>query len=534
VSTVLAPPTTTATAWLTDVDVDALDLRDLVREHVAGLPAAARAELLETFGALLDDAGATDELAARLHAVREIVRERLPLAVIDPAARHLLHVERLHRVGPRAYVVQGWCEGEVASLAAVAPEGPRAELAARMFRYDRPDVEDFLRAHRGEGATPPFGFIAFFELGAPSRLRDGWVLELRDAEGEGVETAPVTAETDAALVRDALLRDLDVAPRRNEALRDGHVRPALAELQARRAERVVIRAVDDFGTPPADPVLSIVVPLYGDVDWVEHQLASFVDDPEMRRCELIYVLDSPELADHLHAFAGQLHELYRLPFRVATLSENGGFSLATNRGASLARAPRLLLMNSDVIPAVAGWTRRLLELYDELDGVGALAPKLLYEDEAIQHAGIYFKRRPGGREWWNEHFFKGVHRSLPAANVARRVPAVTAACLLTDRAVFERLGGLRGQYVQGDYEDTDFCLRLRAEGLDCWYVPEVELYHLEGQSYPGATRQLSSAFNRWLHTRLFDDEIEAVMAEHETKSLRFALATERGGRANGA
>jgi GT2 family glycosyltransferase len=104
---------------------------------------------------------------------------------------------------------------------------------------------------------------------------------------------------------------------------------------------------------------------------------------------------------------------------------------------------------------------------------------------------------------------------------------------MTDRAVYERLGGLRGMYVQGDYEDTDFCLRLRAEGLDCWYVPEVELYHLEGQSYPSATRQLSSAFNRWLHTRLFDEEIEAVMAEHETKSLRFALATDRG-RADGA
>ena len=286
----------------------------------------------------------------------------------------------------------------------------------------------------------------------------------------------------------------------------------MAELQAQRARSVQIREIDDFGRGPDEPELSIVVPLYGNVDLLEHQLASFVDDPDLRRCELIYVLDSPELADHLHAFAEQLHELYRLPFRVVTLSENGGFSLATNLGASVARAPRLLLLNSDVLPAVPGWTRRLLEVFAATPAVGALAPKLLYEDDAIQHAGIYFKRRPGGREWWNEHFFKGVHRSLPAANVARAVPAVTAACVMVDREVYERLGGLRGMYVQGDYEDTDLCLRLREQGLECWYEPGVELYHLEGQSYPSATRELSSAFNRWLHTRLWNDEIVATMS----------------------
>ncbi|HEY3020353.1 MAG TPA: hypothetical protein VGJ32_09175, partial [Solirubrobacteraceae bacterium] len=103
-------------------------------------------------------------------------------------------------------------------------------------------------------------------------------------------------------------------------------------------------------------------------------------------------------------------------------------------------------------------------------------------------------------------------------------PAVTAACLMTDRALFERMGGLRQIYVQGDYEDTDFCLRLRQAGLACWYLPEVELYHLEGQSYPSATRELSSAYNRWLHTRLWNAEIESAMEEHRDSSLRFAMA----------
>ncbi|HEY3019646.1 MAG TPA: glycosyltransferase, partial [Solirubrobacteraceae bacterium] len=397
------------TARWSEADVDEsvlVDLRALLREHVAAGAAPARTALLKSLTALMAAGSASESLPQGLHVAREILRERLPLAVVDAGAAQLLHVERLHRLSDRSYIVQGWCAAEVASLAAVAPEGMRAELAARMFRYPRPDVEEFLGADRPPRAPSPFGFVAYFALEAPSRLRDGWVLELRDAAGRGVETGPLPAERDPAVVRDALLRDLSIARRRNEVLLDEHVRPALGELHARRVERVGIRDVDDFGAPPGDPALSLVVPLYGRIDLLEHQLVHFADDPELAGCELIYVLDSPELAEELYAFAAQLHALYRLPFRVVTLSENGGFSVATNLGASVARGERLLLVNSDVIPAAPGWTARMLEFYELTPQIGALAPKLVYEDDAIQHAGIYFERRPGGAEWWNEHFYK--------------------------------------------------------------------------------------------------------------------------------
>jgi GT2 family glycosyltransferase len=158
----------------------------------------------------------------------------------------------------------------------------------------------------------------------------------------------------------------------------------------------------------------------------------------------------------------------------------------------------------------------MVDVYDATPKIGALGPKLLFEDEGLQHAGMFFARRGGGSEWWSEHFFKGLHRDLPAANVARPVPAVTAACLLTEAALYRRLGGLRSMYVQGGYEDSDFCLRLREEGLECWYLPDVELYHLEGQSYPSEARELSDPYNRWLLTQAWDDTIRATMEEFET------------------
>jgi len=262
-----------------------------------------------------------------------------------------------------------------------------------------------------------------------------------------------------------------------------------------------------------------VVPLYRRVEFLEQQLAQFVHDPEIRESDLIYILDSPEDAGYLRRLAGELFRLYGVPFRLATLSENGGFSVVNNLGASLARAPRLLLLNSDVLPARPGWLSRMVEFYDANPAMGALAPKLLYEDDSIQHAGIYFDRPPGAPTWSNEHYFKGLHRSFAAANVARQVPAVTGACLMIDAELYRHLGGLRGMFVRGDYEDSDLCLQLTESGRENWYLPDVELYHLEGQSYSAnaeqaSDRYLANRYNMWVHTHMWRDRIEEIMRRH--------------------
>jgi len=501
-----------------DLEGKLVDIRAFLRDHVASWTVDGRGEFVTFVASLLAVEGASQSLAEGAYLVREALRERLPLSVLDIAAPRTLHVDRLHRIGERAFYVQGWCfirDPSLASLTAVAPEGSRVELAAHAFRHPRPDVAEFLSLREGYERTTPLGFIAYFETPAPSLRRDGWAIELRDDAGLGIEAIVPPPQEGAGPNRDAVLADLRIERRRNEALRENHIRPALTTLQEMREQTVAIDDIEDYGSVPSNPPASIVVPLYGRVDFVEHQLVQFVNDPDLREAELIYVLDSPELADHLDSFASQLHALYRLPFRVVTLSANGGFSIANNLGASVARGRLLLLLNSDVIPAAPGWLGMMRDFYEATPKIGALAPKLLYEDEAIQHAGIYFQRPAGEREWWNEHYFKGMHRDLPAANVARPVPAVTAACLMTDAAVYERLGGLRGLYVQGDYEDSDFCLRLREAGLACWYMPQVELYHLEGQSFSSPTREASADYNRWLHTCLWHETIEATMGEFD-------------------
>jgi GT2 family glycosyltransferase len=289
------------------------------------------------------------------------------------------------------------------------------------------------------------------------------------------------------------------------------VAPVLARLEERRRSLASVESIVRHGKAPAKPEVSIVVPLYGRIDFMEHQLAQFVHDPEFKRADLIYVLDSPNLAEPFLHGATQLAQLYDVPFRAVVLSQNVGFSGANNLGAALARGRLLLLLNSDVIPRERGWLSRLKEFYEATPGIGALAPKLLYEDDSIQHAGLYFRREVDTGMWNNEHYYKGLHRTLAPANVTRAVPAVTGACMMIELALYKKLGGLQGMYVQGDYEDSDMCLRLRKEGRESWYLPTVELYHLEGQSYPSATRQLAGAYNQWLHTHMWSDQIATAM-----------------------
>ena len=490
------------------------DVRGLVRERLASQPVAVRVALLEFLVRVAGGEAATVDplgLSTSLAVIREGLREPLPRCVVERDEPHGLHFDGIVALSDKAFYVRGWAldaQAPLGRLTVVSPEGARADLLPGVYRNPRPDVESFYeRPYDASGEE--IGFIGFCEMEAPSHASDGWILEMENSLGVGHEVPGPVVTRDLKLARAGILSDLHKERHWDTPLMD-HVVPAIARIQEAIDERTKIQDVVQFGSPPRDPETSVVVPLYGRIDFLEHQLAQFVHDPEIAETDLIYVLDSPELSTGLLDAAGQLFDLYGVPFRVAILSENGGFSVANNRGASLARGRLLLLLNSDVLPDRPGWLSQMTAFYDAQDGIGALGPKLLFDDDSLQHAGICFERPPSSTAWENKHFFKGLHRSLPAANVVREVPAVTGACLMVERTLYEELGGLRGTYVQGDYEDTDLCLRLREMGRTSWYLPTVELYHLEGQSYASETRRMMSRYNIWLHTRLWGSEIERL------------------------
>jgi GT2 family glycosyltransferase len=486
-----------------------VSLGRLGSHHLAKLDAETRTELLDL---VVSDVGrrsrGSTEVSQSLRILRDAVRPKLPPGNVDAAADYAVHVDGLWRVNGSSFYIKGWIfagDADLDHLRLVTPEGCAIDILGDEFRYPRQDVADLFNVSPRERR----GFIAYFEAPIESALASGWILEAGQRHGRRIEVEVPQVVDDPLSVRTMILQDLQAEELPAGSLRTQHAQPALARLGERQAEGVEIDLIDELGRPPQAPEVTVIVPLYQRIEFLEQQMAQFVHDPEILSADLVYVLDSPEQADHARGVARELFNLYGVPFRLVTLSANGGFAIANNMGASLARGRMLLLLNSDVLPDTPGWLSRMVEFYEANPVIGALAPKLLYEDESIQHAGLYFDRPPGGYLWSNEHYFKGLHRDFPAANLARSVPAVTGACMLIGTELYRELGGLRGAYIRGDYEDSDLCLRLHEMGRETWYMPQVELYHLEGQSYPTHERALTSDYNKWLHTHLWADELAA-------------------------
>jgi GT2 family glycosyltransferase len=496
------------------------ELRTFLREQLAGLDRDAREEIQRFIVAFavpgLDDPGRFS-LGKALHAVREALREPLRERLITKGEPQTLNLELVLELDERSFWLSGWTrdeDGTFTNLSAVSPEGQRVPLDDAL-RVARRDVEQALGRSPAR-PTEKQGFIKFFQLPAASPLPEGWILELSDATGAGVEADARETVQDPAEVRERLLVEFGSERPEREEVAARQVRPALTCLQNRLRNSVGIAGVTEYGSV-ASPELSVVVPLYRRLDFLQHQLLHFSQDPAMLRADLIFVLDSPELAADLAEQAGPLHDLHGVPFRVVTLSDNGGFAIANNLGASLAEGELLVFLNSDVLPVEPGWLEHMRRFYRQTPRIGALGPKLLYEDDSIQHAGMYFERDPASPVWRNQHYFKGLHRSFAEANVTRRVPAVTGACLMIDRALYDELDGFRAIYLKGGYEDSDLCLRLAEAGRENWYQSDVELYHLEAQSYTATERATVTKYNAWLQTQVWAQAIPERMRAHPTE-----------------
>lgn len=476
-----------------------------------------------------------DALRGLFHRPRE---GSLPDCVISPDGPRGMMADVFLAIDERSFFIVGWVrdtEAEITKFAVVSPQGERVELLPTLFRYPRTDVEKFYGASSDSHLRGKTGCMGFFQLRTPVHQPDGWKLEMWNGNGVGVQFRIASPLVDPVKVRSTILEHLASVGDPTGTLVLHHIFPALRALEDRLAPPAEVETLLVYGTPPPSPSVSIIVPVFARIDFLEHQLAQFVHDRDIRASDLLYVLDSPELASSLTETAAQLFRLYNLPFRIAVLTRHSGFAAATNLGVSLSRGSVVLLLNSDVLPDKPGWLSTMEGFLHRTPRIGALSPKLLYEDDNLQHAGMYFSRPPGSVTWEALSYFKGLNRHLPAANVTRPVPAVTGACLMVERRLYEQVGGLSRSYLQGDYADSELCLRLVEAGYENWYLPDVELYHFEGQSSPLRSRHLTFRYDAWLHTHLWGGPIARIMAHYGEGPLGGsngsprALRSENGG-----
>ena len=231
----------------------------------------------------------------------------------------------------------------------------------------------------------------------------------------------------------------------------------------------------EAGHTPAQGRVSIVVPFRDQPDLLRRCVASLRMTDYADR-ELI-------LVNHASQQPRTLRTLARLSGRPSTrVIDRGGpfnFSTLCNAGAREATGDYLLFLNNDTEVLHPEWLERMVGVAARAD-VGAVGATLLYADGTLQHAGVY----PGPSGRWVH-----VYRGLPADHRGQRdelahvraVPAVTGACLLVRRALFDAVGGFDERYPV-TYGDVDLCRRLQQRDLHIVVTPHARLLHHEGLS----------------------------------------------------
>jgi GT2 family glycosyltransferase len=279
----------------------------------------------------------------------------------------------------------------------------------------------------------------------------------------------------------------------------------------------------DFGSLNTTEIeYSIVIPLYGRWDFVEHQLLEFSKDPVFqKKAEIIYVIDDPLLITPFVNEAEALYNLYQVPFKIIWGHRNRGFSGANNLGVRHSQGNYLILLNSDVFPTHAGWIQSLCHALINNKEYGIIGAKLLFPDDSLQHGGMTFLFSESWSVWLNKHPLAGLDPLIDSSLELMEKPAVTGACMAMSRANYVKLGGFDEGYLIGDFEDSDLCMKVRADGLKIGYLPSVVLTHLERQSFAllgdNSFRTLVVRYNAWRHSTRWAKEISALMKAFEIK-----------------
>jgi len=240
----------------------------------------------------------------------------------------------------------------------------------------------------------------------------------------------------------------------------------------------------------ATPLVSILIPTRDRLNLLRRCLKSIETQTTYRHYEILILDNGSQEPRTLSYLASLSHQVIRddEPFNFARLN---------NRLASLARGEHLLLLNNDIEVITPDWLEALLE-HSQRQEVGAVGAQLLYADGTVQHAGVVLGMRGVAGH---------AHKYLPAKRTGyfcfprliRNYSAVTAACLMMRKAVYEEVGGM-DERLAVTFNDVDLCLRLRARGYLVVYTPYARLYHHEARSrwyQPPQPEEVQYMLDRW-------------------------------------
>ena len=251
------------------------------------------------------------------------------------------------------------------------------------------------------------------------------------------------------------------------------------------------------------PLVSIIIPNKDHADMLDRCLKS-IEKSSYQNYEIIIVENNSEKEETFDYYKQLKSERIKVVYWEGIFN----YSAINNFGVRAAKGDFLILLNNDVEIITENWIEEMLSNCQRKD-VGIVGAKLYYPDDTVQHAGIII-----GIGGVAGNIFTGLPRRFTGyfhkASIQQDLSAVTAACMMVKRSVYEEAGGLE-EKLQVAFNDVDFCLRVRKAGYLVVFDPYVELYHYESKT--------RGSENTKEKVRRFQSEIE-YMRSHWLELLK--------------
>ncbi len=226
---------------------------------------------------------------------------------------------------------------------------------------------------------------------------------------------------------------------------------------------------------PQQPLVSILIPNRDSAAMLSRCVES-LSRSSYANYELL-ILENNSTQDDTLTYYRQLERQGNV--RIVPWTKPFNYAAVNNYGAAQARGDVLLFLNNDVEAINPDWLEWMVK-HALRPEVGAVGAKLLYADDTIQHAGIVVGMG-GVAGHVHLRFPRDAEGYMQRLRVTHNCAAVTGACLMTRRAVFEQVGGFDESFVLA-FNDVDLCLQIQALGYRVIWTPEAELYHLESKT----------------------------------------------------
>jgi GT2 family glycosyltransferase len=289
-----------------------------------------------------------------------------------------------------------------------------------------------------------------------------------------------------------------------------------------------------------DPLVSIIIPTKNQLTLLRRCVETVLKVTAYENYEIVIVdngSDEADACEYLDTIEGKLDEIGG---RLRVLRHPGPFNYSAMNNRAVREAAQgdyICLLNNDTAPLDGEWLSEMMALARRPE-VGAVGAKLLFPDGKIQHGGVAL-----GVGWGSpaDHPYMGEPGAAPGywgrLQVTQDLSAVTAACMLTRRGVYDAVGGLDETVFAVSFNDVDYCLKLREAGHLVVWTPYAQLLHEAGGSQRAGNvektaiveknarfrRESIAMFDKWMPRIAFDASYNRNLS---SLGLGFSVETE--------